>query len=1528
MPFKELLLNRVRPTIIEATENQNYPIETLLFKLDMPFSTEEFPLFDIVILLENFQDKKYILHTNPNIIFSFLRTDTGIKGEVEYNTRRYAGDTIRRIVGHLLQVIKEVIFNVDIPLSHPDILSTAEKKQLLYDFNHGSGKPDTTGDETLHRLFTRQVERTPDHIAIIGPSVPPGAIHESHLHRLPLHITYKELNEKSDRMARRLHEKGIGPDTIIGIMGERSPEMIFGMLGILKSGGAYLPIDPDYPEERQRYILKDSGAQILVTHLSSYPSWLSGPNTNGQLSIVNCQSFMDGEKPTAAVCSTPHPTPGNRQLAYIIYTSGSTGHPKGVLIEHRQVVSLMFHDHYLFEFDNRDVWTMFHSFSFDFSVWEMYGALLYGGKLVIIPKMTARDPQQFLDILKKEQVTILNQTPLAFYNLAHHELAVEKKQLKLKYVIFGGEALTPGKLKEWIDKYPGTKLVNMFGITETTVHVTYKELEEQDIRFNKNTIGRPLPPLTGYVTDKHLRLVPLGAVGEICVGGKGVCRGYLNRPELTAEKLVKNPYITGERIYRSGDLGKWQPGGELEYLGRMDHQVKVRGYRVELGEIQDQLIREPQVKDAVVTSQEDSDGSRVLAAYVCPDPQYARPICQILELEKTGRTRNRSSHQYPNGMTIFYINRNETDFMYREIFAEDSYIKHGITLPEGACIFDVGANIGMFSLFTYYTCKNPKIYAFEPLPPIFELLSLNTSIYCPGIEIFPLALAQEEGEAVFTYYPHASVLSGRFADKSQETETVKAFIKNEQAGGPTEERLSDTQVNELLEDRLKGTPFTCKMKPLSQVLRETGVEQIDLLKIDVEKGEIDVLNGIDAADWRKIRQLVIEVHDVDGRLQEITRRLEQLDYRVTVEQDKELINTGLYNIYATSEEKKSIPRGKNKSGLPGNIPAHCLSPGRFIDDLRSLLKEKLPEYMVPAYFILLDRIPLTPNGKVDRQALPAPDIKAGTEYIPPRNPLEEKMAGIWAEVLGIEKEVISMDANFFDLGGHSLKATNLIAKMQKSFDIKVPLGELFKTPTPRELAAFIKKESARFGFASIPPVEKREYYPLSSAQKRLFFLHQVENINTSYNITGIYHLEGKPDKERFKKVFTRLVKRHEALRTSFTWLTKDMINKPVQRIFAQVEIDIREIEAGERPLEELIHSFIRPFDLEIPPLLRVGLIRLSNPRYLLLYDMHHIITDGTSMGILAEEFAALYNDQQLPPRKIQYIDFCQWQNHLFESGHIKEEENFWLQLYKGKIPVPDMPVDFPRSGHLEFAGDAVQFKLDRELTRSISDLLARQNVTLYMFLLAVYNILLAKYTGQEDIIVGTPIAGRLHADLENVMGMFVNMLPMRNFPEAEKTFRQFLVEVRENSLKAFENQHYQFEMLIDKLDIKRDPGRNPLFDTTFVVQNTKFSSIQLDIEDFKLIPYYLGHTFTPFEMVWEIEELDDEIHFSLVYSKELYKRQTIETIVRHYIDILRMVVREDDCQIIDIELATGQPEPVLQAANLKEQLKNKIQFEF
>jgi amino acid adenylation domain-containing protein/non-ribosomal peptide synthase protein (TIGR01720 family) len=1217
---------------LEAFENQDYPFEELVNNVSTYRDVSRNPIFDVVFVLQNmdFPEAKipglrlmpYEYKYNKSkfdLTLIAVEAPDKLLLNFEYCTKLFKNRTIERFIFYYKKILTSILDNPNKRISQIEIIPEEEKKQILFDFN--DTRADYPNHKTIQQLFTDQVQKTADHVALVAHCAVREAQDKkgcSALGDLRNAITYKELNEKASQLAGLLEEIGVRPDTIVGIMVERSIEMITGILGILKAGGAYLPIEPEYPEKRINYMLTDSSASVLVTKRKEVEkrSGINEKIVKGRLSIVNCQwEGVIGNRlagsPKKITPRNPQPAVNPSNLAYIIYTSGTTGKPKGVLITHRNVARLLVNNRFQFDFNSSDTWSLFHSYSFDFSVWEMYGALLYGGKLRLIPRMTAVDTQEFLEILAKENITVLNQTPSVFYNLANLEVQNPNKHLYLKYVIFGGEALKPIKLQQWKNKYPQTRFINMFGITETTVHVTYKEVEIRDMQLNRSNIGRPIPTLYTYIMDGDQRLLPIGIPGEICVGGEGVARGYLNRPQLTSEKFVNHPYIPGQRLYRSGDLGRLLENGDIEYLGRIDHQVKIRGHRIELGEIESQLLRSPDVKEVLVLTKGELSGDKYLCAYV-------------------------------------------------------------------------------------------------------------------------------------------------------------------------------------------------------------------------------VLNNTESL---------------------------------------------------------------NQSSL-------------VISKLRKQLLQSLPDYMIPAYFIPIEKIPLTPNGKVDRKALPGPGQGPAKKYTTPRSRIEEKLVTIWQEILGDRLNTdVGIDDNFFEVGGHSLKAATLASRIHKELDTQVPLTKIFTHQTIRKLSHYIEG-AEKDKFAAIEPVEKREYYVLSSAQKRLYILQQMELTGKAYSIPQAVSLAGELDIERLKHTFKQLIQRHESLRTSFVLVSEE----PMQRIHDKVQFEIEWYELDkkqeaiskrkERMPGSIINNFIRPFDLTRAPLLRVGLIPIESNKYLLMADMHHIISDGISSTVLIRDFIALYKREEIPQLKLQYHDYSQWQNSNEQQKALEKKKDYWLKTFTGEIPVLKIHSDYPRPQVQSFAGNTVNFEIDKETTKSLYQLAGEGNTTLYTVLLAVFNVILAKITSQEDIIIGTPAAGRKHADLEQVIGMFVNTLGLRNFPNGEMTFMDFLHNVKENTLEAFDNQDYPFEELVEKVPVNRDVSRNPLFDIMFILQNIDFPRVELP--SLTLTSYKYTNKVSKFDMTLYAVEIEEKLILDFEYCTALFKQETIESFISFYIAIIYSILHDPYKRISGIDIMTGE----------------------
>jgi amino acid adenylation domain-containing protein len=509
------------------------------------------------------------------------------------------------------------------------LLMLDAQTKILDAWSHGMERFNDTS--CLHELIEARVREQPGATAVVYEDAS---------------FTYGELNARANQLARHLCSLGVGPGVLVGLMAERSLNMVVGMLGILKAGGAYVPLDPAYPAERLAFMLEDAQLTLVLTQghlLSSLPGIAKESSPAVRIFCLDRDWQEIARHSDADLDHLTH----SQDLAYCIYTSGSTGRPKGVLLTHHNAVRLFQATEPWFHFDRHDVWTMFHSIAFDFSVWEMFGALIHGGRLVVVPYRTSRSPEDFLDLLRREQVTVLNQTPSAFRQLTRVAGLYDDNgaKLNLRYVVFGGEALDTATLRPWFALFGDQRplLINMYGITETTVHVTYRPLRVEDLQDSTIPIGRAIPDLSPYILDENMSPVPAGVAGELYIGGAGLARGYLGRPELTAERFVRNPFAErpGERLYRTGDLARWRANGEIEYAGRIDHQVKIRGFRIELGEIEARLLAHDGVREAVVTASEGPSGKQLIGYVVAasgtqegpaPDSVFIGRIKEHLQL--------------------------------------------------------------------------------------------------------------------------------------------------------------------------------------------------------------------------------------------------------------------------------------------------------------------------------------------------------------------------------------------------------------------------------------------------------------------------------------------------------------------------------------------------------------------------------------------------------------------------------------------------------------------------------------------------------------------------------------------------------------------------------------------------------------------------------------------------------------------------------------------------------------------------------
>jgi amino acid adenylation domain-containing protein/FkbM family methyltransferase len=932
----------------------------------------------------------------------------------------------QRICGFMQTTMESLVTALEqspeMPLGHVEILPANERQQLLHGWNNtASAYP---SDKCVHELFEAQVERTPDARALVFED---------------RKLSYAELNRQANRLAHYLRQIGVRPDDRVALCLDRSIEIIVGLLAVLKAGGAYVPLDPTYPAERLRFMLEDSEPAALLTQ-----SQLLGLfETNSTLTMP----VLDLSATTHPWHDQPETDPDltgvqltSRNLAYVVYTSGSTGVPKGVMVEHRNAVNYTLGAAARLRLESGMNYAMVSTIATDLGNTVVFPSLLLGGCLHVISQLRAQNGDLLADYFEREAIDVLKIVP-------PHLAALQAKTsperiLPKRRLILGGDSSRQQWIRDLLATAPRCQIFNHYGPTETTVGVVTYEATSELPHTPSGTLplGKPLPNSRIYILDAHGELTPIGVPGEVVIGGEGVARGYLNRPDLSGERFAVDHFsdAANQRLYFTGDRARYLPDGNLEFLGRMDRQVKIRGYRVELTEIEEAIRNHSGVREAAVLLREDTIGDQRLTAYIVPkntdQPLWGTDNLYIL----------------PDGSPVAHLNKNETDYIYHEIFVLKAYLRHGITVRDGDCIVDAGANIGLFTVFVNRLARDLRMFSFEPNPTVYECLKANAAAWGENVKCLPFGLSSKNTTSEMTFYEGLSLLSGFHADPEAERNVVKHYVLNQQSASPRTDQLA-ADIEELIDHRLQNKKFKAELRTLSSVIAQERIDRIDLLKVNVEKSELEVLKGLQPGDWKKIRQLVIEV-DLTENLEPIALLLKQHGYHVAVEQDVLLKKTDLHYIYAIrpSAEGQLIP--EESSDLQEcpliNTAEKTLTPAI----LQKTIADTLPDYMVPSAYVRLDALPLTANGKLDWRALPTPDgtAYAAYRYELPQGETESLLADIFSEVLHVER--VGRHDNFFQLGGHSLLAMQLVTRIQQALQLEVPLADVFTHPVVRELA--------------------------------------------------------------------------------------------------------------------------------------------------------------------------------------------------------------------------------------------------------------------------------------------------------------------------------------------------------------------------------------------------------------------------------------------------------------------------------------------
>lgn len=1471
-------LQQILALQIEVLQYEYSPLVQVQAWSDVP---RGLPLFETCQVLENYPVDATVKNgvegfdiQNPR---SFEKTneplrllavpDDALRLELWYDTRRFDRSTIQRMLGHLRTLLEGFIAQPEARLAELPILTDEELRQLR-EWGDGERALHTSLDKCIHHLFEAQVDRTPDNIAVIC------ADHQ---------LTYRELNDRANQLAHHLQTLGVKPEVLVGICVERSIDMVVGVLAILKAGGAYVPLDPTYPTERLAFILQDAQVSVLLTQqklLTKLPDQaghvvcLDTDWTNFQVTSQNPQSTI---------------TPSH--LAYVIYTSGSTGQPKGVAIEHRNTIALLQWAQTVYTAEMLSGVLASTSLCFDLSVFELFAPLSVGGTVIL-----AENALHLPTLAAAEQVTLINTVPSAIAAL----LDMNVIPTSVRTVNLAGEPLPQKLVKQLYQRSHIQQVFNLYGPSEDTTYST-AALIDSDIE-GAPPIGRPIANTQVYVLDQWLQPVPVGVPGELYLGGAGLARSYLNRPELTAERFISNPFAAPnslDRLYKTGDLVRYLPDGNLEFLNRIDHQVKIRGFRIELGEIEAALSQHPAVQDAVVLVREDVPGEKRLVAYLVPHAQDPRLLSQDLEKQQVLQWQmvyndDRFSQTQIDWDPTFNISGWISSYTNQPIPAEemrewvDATVDRILALqPQRVLEIGCGTGLLLFRIAPHCTQYWGTDFSQAALSYVKQALKL------PQYQLPQVRLLQQQADqleniesntfdtiilnSVIQYFPSIDYL----------VRVLEQAVNTVAPGGNL--FIGDVRSLPLLKAFYKSVELYQASEPLTP-------EQLDdrIQHRMAQEQELVIDPDFFFALQQYLPQITqVQIQPKQGRYE---NELNQFRYDVTLQiGSASLAHSSTHPLpyswytYANNPLQQQVIRG-------------------LVPQLRDYLQQKLPDYMVPSAFVLLEALPLTPNGKLDRRSLPAPDAVqiASTETsTAPRTPIEEMLSGIWTQILGVSQ--VGIQDNFFELGGHSLLATQVISRVREVFQVELPLRCLFEFPTIAALAEQLKAAiQMQQGLEAPPllPVSRDRDLPLSFAQQRLWFLHQLAPDSPLYNDPVVLRLSGSLNVTALERSINEVMQRHEVLRTRFDAVQ----GQPVQTILPDLDVplsivNLQHLPESEREPEALrlaTEEATRPFDLSGDRLLRVTLLRLSETEQIVLLTLHHIVSDGWSMGVLVQELSALYaafstdKPSPLPELTIQYADFAAWQRQWLQGEVLQTQLDYWRQQL-ADLPTLQLSTDKPRPAVQTDHAATQTFVLSKEVSRSLSQLSQQEGVTLFMTLLTAFKTLLHCYTKQTDIGVGSPIANRNRAEIENLIGFFVNTLVLRTDLSGNPTFRSLLERVRETTLGAYAHQDLPFEKLVEELRPERQQNHLPLFRVWFVLQNAPMPPLELP--GLTLAPLDVDSGTTKFDLALFFFETSEGLEGCFEYNTDLFEAGTIAQMVNQLETLLNKIVVQPDMKL-------------------------------
>ncbi|MET8798296.1 non-ribosomal peptide synthase/polyketide synthase [Nocardia sp. NPDC004568] len=1197
------LLARQREVDIAAFAHADVPFERLVEVLNPARSTARHPLFQVGFSFQNLAQtslelpgltvagvdvdaemSQFDLHLIVGDVYDDTGAAQGMAGYLTYASALFDHATAQGFVDRLLRVLAGIVTDASVPVGDIEILAPAERTTVVEGRNSTARQLDSAA--TLASLLDTTIAAGPYETAVVAAD---GG-----------HLTYAELGARVHRLARYLIGAGVGPEDRVALALRRSVDLVVAMYAVTTAGGVYVPVDPDQPAERTGYIL-DTAAPVCVLTTTE-----TGFGGTGAVPPVLLDRLDLDDFDTSPVSDAERVMPLRASnTAYVIFTSGSTGRPKGVAVPHAAIVNQLRYITAEFGLDASDAILLKTAATFDLSVWEFWTAAVSGGRMVIASPDGHQDPAYLNSSMRGEGVTTLTVVPSMLDALLSTGDGLPES---LRRVLAIGEALPAATAQRMLAACPGVGLFNLYGPTEAAVSVTTHTVTDADVA--SVPIGVPQWNSRVYVLDSRLRPVPDGVAGELYLAGAQLAVGYFGRSDLSADRFVADPFVAGQRMYRTGDVVVWNTDGELEYRGRSDFQVKVRGFRIELGEIEAALLALPEIAQVAVVAKSDPRTGDRLVGYVVP------------------------------------------------------------------------------------------------------------------------------------------------------------------AGGAA------------------GT------------------------------GE---------------------------------------------------------------------------------------APGLDTGELEAELRRRLPSYMVPAVFVELAALPLTVNGKLDRSALPEPVFEARA-FRAPSTPVEEIVAGIFAEVLGIER--VGADDDFFSLGGNSLIATQVAARLGKALDTQVPVRVLFEAPTVAALAVRAEQHAGAGGRKALLAGPRPEYVPLSPAQQRMWFLNRFDPGSAAYNIPAAIRLSGGLDVAALRHAVADVMQRHETLRTVYP--ARD--GQPYQLVLAadRVAPDLTPVPVRADELLDRVAGVVATgFDVTTEVPLRVALFQPAEDEYVLVAVVHHISADGWSIAPLTRDLITAYlaraadSTPGWAPLPVQYADYSLWQREILGSEHdpdslFSAQIEYWRTALAGLPDELNLPADRPRPSVQSFAGGTVAFPIDAEVHAALTRLAAEHNATVFMVVHAVLALFLARMSGTDDVAVGTPVAGRGEAELDDVVGMFVNMLVLRSQIRSELSFGELLAATRETDLQAFANADVPFERLVEVVGVQRSTARHPLFQVALSFENLPVTEVELPGLRIGAVDFDVE--IAKFDLSLDVVETGAGMAAQFSYARALFDADTVELFARRFLRLLTAVTRNPEARVGDLPI--------------------------